>query len=470
MDEIKKVKVDDRSGDGPLFRKLPKGVGRFLRVLLCQFRDQRQKRLHRATHRIYATLQMVEETAMPEGQRILEGKTFEEAFQSDECIERGLVMFRAGLEAGVIELRTGPRRVLVPPDRSRRVLGACGMSTASAERYYLYRAARLIFKEHTKVRFTTKGMLTGIAVLPRLRLLGSMSPEALFALQKGLGVRFRELFYPENEEKLRAVTMLKDFHINAINEALAAQSPDLVGWSPELIIAIAESFSCFEQLRDIGPYLLVLKGPSAVRALGRWNIRDVTEKVNEERTRRGGSKLAGNAYETDIGTVRNLLAGDFGQLMEQPAELLEAVRLMVVQLRNIEKKTERSDRVEEFRLFCKRYLSYMTPDILNALHLLDAELEGGDGSKAPPVSFREALGILEGLWTKEGVGRAFFEQSLTTAQGVKALKSLVDDLLQMKSRGSIKANTDIAAILSGSDLFDSHIAQFIDKKKILSMM
>ncbi|MBF0561261.1 MAG: hypothetical protein HQL37_04415 [Alphaproteobacteria bacterium] len=426
-------------------------------------------RVKQTVSRIYPTLQSVEVAAVPMEEQVLAERTFEEAFDDDRCIERGILMFRAGVEAGAIEIRTGPRRNLVRPDQPKRVVGACGMSVSSAERYFLFRAARLIFRNHPTVRFSSKGMLTDISVLPRLRLLGLMRPAALIALQQGLNTRFRELFYPENEIRLQAIGQLQEFHITAINEALGARSSDLAGWSPEMILAIAESFTCAEQLKDIGPELLILKGPTVVRALGNWSIRDVTEKVNEERTRRGGQKLSGQAFETDIGIVRNLLAGDFTILMEQPAELLEAVRLLVVDLRKIEKKTERADRVEEFRLFCKRYLGYMTPDILNALHLLDTEVSD-TADKALSISFREVLGILEGLWTKEGVGRAFFEQVLTTPHGVKALRNLVDDVLQMKSRGSIKANTDLAAILSGSDLFDSHIKQFIDKKKTSALM
>ncbi|KAF0136266.1 MAG: hypothetical protein FD153_1954 [Rhodospirillaceae bacterium] len=92
----------------------------------------------------------------------------------------------------------------------------------------------------------------------------------------------------------------------------------------------------------------------------------MTDKANEETTRRGGPKLAHKVHETDIGIVRNILGHDFGLLMEQPSELLDAVRMLVTYLRTLERKTERSDRVEEFRLFVKRYLPYMTSEVQDA--------------------------------------------------------------------------------------------------------
>ncbi|KAF0136265.1 MAG: hypothetical protein FD153_1953 [Rhodospirillaceae bacterium] len=58
----------------------------------------------------------------------------------------------------------------------------------------------------------------------------------------------------------------------------------------------------------------------------------------------------------------------------------------------------------------------------------------------------------------------FFEQFLPTTQGITAFRGLVKDLLVMKKRSSIKPNTDIAAILNGSDLFDSHLIPFLNRK------
>ncbi|MEO5375254.1 MAG: hypothetical protein H7840_13420 [Alphaproteobacteria bacterium] len=463
--EAKKVVIDDRSGDGPLLRKLPREVARITRAIAVNFREQRQTRLVRASRRMYRTLQGLEEAAMPGDQRILAGMKFDAAFNDDRAIERCLLLFKVARENAVIEFRTGAKRRIIANDDERSMIGACGMSVAASERFYLYRAGRLIFKNHSKVRFNAKTMLTDHTVLPRLRLLASMEPDALPMLQIALGERFKELIYPENQVRLQAIALLKSYHVRGLYESLGARASDLAGWTPEFITAIAEALSCYEQVRDIGQYFMVVKGAPAIRALGKWSTRDVTEKVNEELTRRGRPKVVGQAFETDIGIVRTLLTGDFAALMEQPPELLEAVRIMVAQLRGITKKNERSDRIEEFRLFCKRYLGYMTPQILNSLHLLDV----GEGDAAPPISFREALGILEGLWSKEGIGRAFFEQALPTHHGSAALKNLVDDLLVMKQRGSIKANTDIAAILSGSDLFDSHLIPFM-KKTSLGLM
>ncbi|MBF0095455.1 MAG: hypothetical protein HQL34_13050 [Alphaproteobacteria bacterium] len=461
MSDVKKIIVDDRGGDGPVLRSLPRKVAIHLRRLALSMREQRQKRLIRVVRRIYPALQALEQEQNPDGPHVLADLSFDEAFENDLAIEHGLILFRDAWDNEIVEFRRGPRRVAIPPGQDRKTLPCCGMSVTAAERFFLYRAARLIFKEQTKIRFNAKDVVTEPASLPRLRTLASVEPRAIVALQHGLGARFKELLYPENHDHLVAISKLPAAHIEALNEALGPRATDLAGWEPEFVTAIAESLTCPEQIRDIGQHILVLKGPAAIRAIGKWPIRDVTDKVNEEVTRRGGPKIAGKAYETDIGTVRNLLGGDFTLLLEQPAELLRSVLGFVTQLRSIEKKTERADRVEEFKLFSKRYLPYMTPEVLGALRLLDAN-EGKD--PATSISFREALGILEGLWSKEGLGRSFFEDVLPTPNGVQAMKSLVDDLLVMKQRGSIKANTDIAAILSGSDLFDSHISQFLNRK------
>lgn len=461
MAELRKVVVDDRGGDGEFLRRLPKGVARPLRKMVVHFfREQRQKRLMRVARRVYPALQVLEQ-ALPEDQRILAAKTFEEAFFDDRAIERGLLLFRAAWENGAMEFRVGARRVVVEYGATEVLLGSCGMSITSAERFFLYRAARLIFSEQ-KIRFNAKGMLTDPSVLVRLRMLASMGGPAVNMLHRCLGERFKEIFYPEHHMRLQAIAKLKAFHIESLADVLGGRSPEVAGWKPEFIQAIAESISCAEQIRDIGNHILSVKGPAAVRALGRWYTRDITEKVNEERSRRSQTKLVGKSYETDIGIVHNILGGDFSLLMEQPPELLDAVRMMVSHLRTLE-KIERGDRIEEFRLWVKRYLPYMTPEVLDALHLTHVGDGKDEDQAAPPVSFREALGILEGLWTKEGLGRAFFEQVMPTPHGATALRNLVQEVLTMKQRGSIKPNTDIKAILAGSDLFDSHLIPYMKK-------
>ena len=461
MVDVRKAFIDDRGGDGGLLQRLPRHLARPVRHFALGLREQRQKRLLRIGRRLSPTLRALEEATMADQPPFLAGRKFGQAYGDDLAIERALMVFHAAREAGLIEFRTGTKQTVIANDDTTTTLGCCGMSIQAGERFFLYRAARLISRNHPQVKFSAKGMLNEPAVLPRLRMLASMEQTAVVMLQRGLGERFKEILYPENQPRFEAVTKLQGFHVRGLMETLGGRNTDIAGWTPEFLLAIAESLSCYEQVRDIGNCFLILKGPAAVRALGRWTIRDVTDKANEDATRRGGSKLTYKVYETDIGTVRNILGHDFGMLMEQPSELLDAVRLLVAYLRTIERKTERSDRVEEFRLFVKRYLPYMHPEILSALKLTDV---GNDDEGQTPISFREALGILEGLWTKEGLGRVFFEQILPTPHGIAAMRGLVDDLLTMKKRGSIKPNTDIAAILSGSDLFDSHLVPFLNRK------
>ncbi|KAF0136267.1 MAG: hypothetical protein FD153_1955, partial [Rhodospirillaceae bacterium] len=107
--------------------------------------------------------------------------------------------------------------------------GCCGMTVQAAERFFLYRAARLILRCHPKVRFNAKGMLNEPSVLPRQRLLSAVEQTAVVMLQKGLGDRFKELLYPENQPRLETVTRLQSFHVRGLMESLGGRSPGIAG-------------------------------------------------------------------------------------------------------------------------------------------------------------------------------------------------------------------------------------------------
>ena len=71
---------------------------------------------------------------------------------------------------------------------------------------------------------------------------------------------------------------------------------------------------------------------------------------------------------------------------------------------------------------------------------------------------------MEGLFSKPGLGRKFFENALQTPEGVKALAQLKADIEEMRKRGSIKEDTDIRQLLQNSDILDSAVAPFISFK------
>ena len=61
---------------------------------------------------------------------------------------------------------------------------------------------------------------------------------------------------------------------------------------PQYDQAIGENFTCVEQIGDIGEAFAAIEDPEALAVLGRWEIRDITDKVNEERASRGRSKIS----------------------------------------------------------------------------------------------------------------------------------------------------------------------------------
>lgn len=444
--------IGDAEGDGPVLSVMPPPLNRILRSGANKLSALRKARLMRVAGEIYPILQRIEDKALPADQQLLQGVSFQKALQDDEKIERGLRMFVSAWKSNFIRLLDEKGKA-VAPERGRTYMAACGLTIEQAEMVFIDMALAEIFKANPKSQRRLMGMVHNPDALPKMRVLSQFQALAVTEMVLGLGRDAGETLAAADPEVLYALATLKSHHLRALRMVFGAGFRNIFDMAPDLIRSIGSSFFCVEQIRDLGDAIAVIHSPEAMQAVGNWATRDVTERVNEERARRGQPELSGRSFETDIGVGRRIIGPYFNTLMEEPPELIEAFGTLIARIRTMD-KVDRKDAIEEVRLFCDRFLEYMNTDAMKALGMI--------GDK--PTGFGEALGIMEGLFSKPGLGRKFFENALQTREGVKALAGLKSDIEEMKKRGSIKGDTDIQQLIQNSDILDGHIAPFISFK------
>jgi hypothetical protein len=319
--------------------------------------------------------------------------------------------------------------------------------------YFIDLALTRIFRKNPKSQRRLMGMVNDPDALPKMRVLAHFQQLSLTELVVGLGHEAGPILSRINPDTLYALATLKSFHLRALRQTLGAGFKNMADWDPEMIKAIGASFDSVEQIRDLGDAVAAIHSPKAMAILGRWEKRDVTDRLNEERSSRGLAPVKGQRFETDIGAARLILGGFFNTLMAEPPEIIEAFGALISRIRTTD-KVDRKDRIDEVRLFCERFLEYMNSDIMRALGMV--------GDK--PTSFGEVLHVLEGLFSKPGLGRKFFDGAMQTPEGVRALVGLKADIEEMKKRGSIKGETEIGQLIANSDILDGSIAQFLSFK------
>lgn len=444
--------VQDKNGDGPVLRVTPPPIKGVLRSLANRLSGQRRARVMRVAAQIYPILQKLEDKALPEGEKRLQGVSFQKALQDDQTIERGLRMFVSAWRSNVVRINA-PNGKPIPPEKGRTLCTACGMTIEQAEIIFIDIALEQIFKANSKAKRQLLGTINNPAILGKLRVLSAFQPLSLTELVTGLGFHASDILADVEPEKLHALALLKSYHLRALRQVFGAGFRNVFEWPPETIHALGENFNCVEQVRDLGDAIGMIKSAEAMAALGRWEVRDVTAKVNEERSARGQPEVKGHRFETDIAAGRAILGPYFNTLMENPPEVLEAFGTLVSRIRQTD-KVNRKERIDEVRLFCDRFLEYVNTDAMRALGMVGPN----------PTSFGEALHILEGLFTKPGLGRKFFEGPLQTPEGVRALTELREDLQEMKRRGSIKGEAEIGQLIANSDILDRAVIPFINFK------
>jgi len=386
---------------------------------------------------------------------------FRQAVNDDRAIERGLEMFDVAWKAGTVALRAGNGK-LIPPGRGKVIVPACGQSIDQVKQYFVDRAARLILRHDPKIYERVAADVTNRRMLPRLRRIGQLNPTVVNEVVRGFEGNVRRALLEPDEAVLDALAQVPPRVLQALRASLNKDFPGLVDKDPAFLQAVATAFRVPEQVHDLGKSLLLVKSPEGLVALAGWDIHDITERVNEERERRGQQPLKDSAYATDIRALRAIIGNEFDHLMEFPAPLLDVFGRAVRETRDLD-VAPRQARIDQMMSFCQRYMDYLDRDAVSSLFLMAPE----DQQKIPAErrpSIAEVFFILEGLWSKPGFGRKFFENVVPTAECAKALRLMMLDLVSLKERGSVKGEEELARIVANSDLLDAHILKFMNYK------
>lgn len=454
--------VDAAMGDGRVLAPVPSPLRPPLRSIGTSLARGRKARLMHTAARLYPILRRIEEKLYPADKRLLLPADMASALAHPDVVERALRLFDGAWQARLIAVRGLDGKPLAPGDRKRAV-AACGMTVAAAEQIFLDRAVTAVFRENPVMGDKLQGAVADVEGLAKVRMLAELDALTVEEFTKGLGTNFLQMLARLPLDQLQAAVKLKPYHIRPLRQILKNDFRKVLGWTPEVLTAIAESFHCVEQIRDLDEDIDFIEDPESIRVLGAWSTYDITEKVNEERRSRGQPRLKGRRFETDIGGLRRILGGTFADLVRRPPALLAAFGQIMHDLRALP-GPQRADRIDQLRTFAERYVEYMTPQLLVALKIIGPNNSRiAERDKNDPT-FGEAINMLEGLWMKDRLGRKFFEGQLQEPQGASAVALLVRQFSEMKARGSIKGEAEIVQIVAQSDLLDGPLRPFMKLK------
>ena len=444
-------------GDSDALRVTPFGLDRPIRFIALRSEGSRRHRLHRVVGKLFPFLQKLESAALGGGETLLAQTGLAQAMKDDRIIERAIKVFEVAWQLRLVDLIGPGGKALGPGDRTRPV-AACGMSVAQAEQVYVRHAVKRIFSNQNETLSRLPEDALSPEKLPRLRALAQMDAVALRELLTKLGRRFA-MVLDENRDAdwVNAATHLEAFQVRALAEAFGPSVIEMLDWDPAYLLAFAESFTVPEQIEALGVDLRLVHDPEALRAIGGWEVRDVTAKNDEELNRHGQPASGATQNETDIAVFRAMLGMDFDTLLKQPAPTLAAFGRLLANIRAMTPGKDRTDIIEKLKTFCSRYLNYLPPEALSAIDL-STEIEP-DENAGPTLP--EIVGIMDGIWGKPGLGRVFFEQHLQRPDGIEALRGLLADYREMVRRGSIQRKQDIAQIIITSSVLDRAISRFI---------
>jgi len=446
-----------QDGDSDFLRILPFGLHLPLRAISSGSSGGKTTRLQRVVQKVYPFLQNLEGAALGNEQSIIGSMPMNEALKNDHAIERCIKVFEVAWQLDLIVV-VNHQNKKIPVGKRNVATGACGLTVTAAEQVYVDRAVRAIFENNKEVLQKLPPEVKSLDTLPRLRILADMNAAAIGELRVKLGGRFNAIMTDAvSNDWLKSLTHLQAFQIRALADTLGTAVSEILDWKAEYLYAFTQAFTITEQIRDLGLEIRLLETPEALNAIATWEVRDITEKVAEELKKRGRNAGEEKQFETDIAVFRTMLGADFATLMRQSPETIVSFGNLLRNIRAMPPGPPRSEIIENVKIFCDRYLDYLTFDALKAIDV-STEIEPDD-TAGPTIP--EIVGIMNGIWGKPGLGRVFFEQHLQRKEGVTALQGLLNDYREMVKRGSIQRKQDIATIIISSSVLDRAISRYI---------
>lgn len=459
MASTMRIVVDTEAGDGKWLSRLPEAVRAHMRPKGLATPEGRDKRLMNVAEAILPGLQSIEEAAYPPDQRLLAGKDFETAIQQSHSIERGMAMFDVAWQTGLVRIFGGPAGKPLGFGTTDGTVNACGLTIGEGRLFFVRMAARQILANNPKAAQRLLPHVADREALPRLRLLTGIDPVTVEELVLGLGERLRELVATKEEDFLNVLAKLKGFQARGLRTVMKDRFPEILGWDARMVEAVVETFQCPEQFRDLGEAFAEAENHDAIRAIGRWERRDITERVNAERVRQGKDRLKGRRHETDIAAARPLIGAHFKTLMQRDAGTIEFIGQRIAEWRRVDDGVERDALGEEIQALVGRFADFCTLDLLHALRLA-----GRDDDDALTLS--EALGLLEGIWDKPSLGQGFFAGPFRMSAGVRAVEDTATEYMEMKRRGAARTRADLRRMVAESELFDKHLQPFMRRVRV----
>ncbi len=360
------------------------------------------------------------------GSRIphIKGMSLEDIGANISCTVLALHLFDIAMEQQLLTFgapaeKKGAKKAKKPSPKAP--VGSCGMSIGEARQFFLEDAARSILKEAGHDPKKLHDMLGNYELedpssLYKLRLMARFDPLTISELNEGLRGNMAKLF-ERDEEYFKVLKRAKPMNfLRPLRTSLGKKFPQILEWDGAFISAVADGLEHSAKIVALGASLLEIKDPEIIRALGRWHME---EKLVKDKVK--GKK---KTYITRIHQVRLQLGDSFQILLNSNSTIVDSAG----------KWTD--DEIESIKF----YIGYINADVIEALSTLP---------------FGYTIAIMEGLWNL--LGREFMEQTITTPEGLKALKGICAKVIDMGT--DTIAPRKVTGMIQNK-LFDQQLAQF----------
>ncbi len=355
----------------------------------------------------------------------LVGKSLKEIETDDVAIEAGLYLLDLAMTEGLIAIEAVSSKGKKKAVTSETVpVGCCAYTVQDAKAHYLDLGAKLILTKAGWDLGKRKDQLDDVEVdvvdsLAKMRTLVQFDLLSVRELHKGLKGKTNPVFGGDADYLTVLAKCEPNQFLRGLRHALGDNFGRILKWSLEFARAVSERLGHSAKIMALGTSLLEIEDAEIIRAFGTWRMEEEKPKAGEP------ANPKRKKYTTFISTVKKAMGSDFNKLLTAAPELVEAVGKW---------------NLEQIELM-QVYLPYLSGEVLEIL---------------TPLAFKEKVGLLDGFY--EILGRDFVSEAMITEEGVQVVRDCVQNLEEMKGRGSMPK--DIKVTLAGG-LFDVHLKPFL---------
>ena len=444
---MKKLIIDNKEGcswitwvipsaiEKPLYKKLPQ-----------QYRIN--KMILAVKNYILPFLRKLEANVFDEKDCLIQKLPYKIIINNYQPLLRCLMLFQQAWLNNIIII-LNEKNEQICQDNIKDICACCSINILECINYYIIKLTNIGCEQNMIISHNVNKYGTNINYFSIIKYINdNMHPLIVREIVIGLSSNFSSSLNKLSKEKINAYAKLRPDQIRAMHAAKSDFTKIFLTLSEEIIQNL-QNLS-YDQMfyLSINNNIIKITDPNIINVISIWE--EDLEEIN--------TTLLKNKYTTVIKPMMIILTDLFSVIISYQAATATNIWLCIKNI-IMSPRYLYNEEIKNINLLIKRFLPFINESLMNTMGFNDPD---------SGTNFSIMLYILEGLFQKQGLGKKFMTDVMSTPEGITELGNLTNKILEKVREKEISKLDNIFNLIQ-SDIFALYITPLQNQVSMLNI-